>query len=119
MKKETKTCPYCGEEILAIAKKCKHCGEWLDTETSDVEESNELESANEWVEQSDETEGLSTREIICRVLYWAFGILAVLDLALAYLCNIDITGFKYSPLLFVAISYLFKFFGGYNNEEDE
>lgn len=28
--KETKNCPYCGEEILAVAKKCKHCGEWLD-----------------------------------------------------------------------------------------
>ena len=28
--KETKQCPYCGEEILAIAKKCRCCGEWLD-----------------------------------------------------------------------------------------
>lgn len=27
---EKKRCPYCGEEILAVAKKCKHCGEWLD-----------------------------------------------------------------------------------------
>lgn len=27
---ETKRCPYCGEEILAIAKKCKYCGEWLE-----------------------------------------------------------------------------------------
>ena len=28
---ETKTCPYCGEMILAAAKKCKHCGEWIET----------------------------------------------------------------------------------------
>ena len=29
---ETKICPYCGEKILAVAKKCKHCGEWLNRE---------------------------------------------------------------------------------------
>lgn len=28
--KETKRCPYCGEEIQLSAKKCKHCGEWLE-----------------------------------------------------------------------------------------
>ena len=32
MEEEKKRCPYCGEEILAIAKKCKHCGEWLHEE---------------------------------------------------------------------------------------
>lgn len=30
MEQQTKNCPYCGEEILAVAKKCKHCGEWLE-----------------------------------------------------------------------------------------
>lgn len=27
---ETKICPHCGGEILAVAKKCKLCGRWLD-----------------------------------------------------------------------------------------
>ena len=27
---ETKACPYCGETILLVAKKCKHCGEFVD-----------------------------------------------------------------------------------------
>ena len=26
----TKNCPYCGQEILNTAKKCKHCGKWLE-----------------------------------------------------------------------------------------
>jgi hypothetical protein len=26
---ETKKCPSCGKEILAVAQKCKHCGEWI------------------------------------------------------------------------------------------
>jgi hypothetical protein len=27
---KTKACPYCGESILAVARKCKHCGSMLD-----------------------------------------------------------------------------------------
>ena len=34
MLEDVKNCPYCGEEILAVAKKCKHCGEWLNVNAS-------------------------------------------------------------------------------------
>jgi hypothetical protein len=46
MEQETMKCPYCGEEILAVAKKCKHCGEWLDEEEieGEVVETEEEES---------------------------------------------------------------------------
>jgi predicted RNA-binding Zn-ribbon protein involved in translation (DUF1610 family) len=27
---ETKDCPFCGEEVLSAAKKCKHCNEFFD-----------------------------------------------------------------------------------------
>ena len=30
LQKQTKVCPFCGEEILLAAIKCKHCGEFLD-----------------------------------------------------------------------------------------
>ena len=32
MENKTIHCPFCDEEILADAKKCKHCGEWLSEE---------------------------------------------------------------------------------------
>lgn len=35
---EKRTCPYCGEEIMATAKKCKHCGEWLEAEAVETEQ---------------------------------------------------------------------------------
>ncbi len=35
--KQTKKCPYCGLEILAVAKKCKHCGKWLNEDATEAE----------------------------------------------------------------------------------
>jgi len=32
----SKPCPYCGEQILFVAKKCKHCGEFLDDKANRV-----------------------------------------------------------------------------------
>ena len=37
---KTKRCPMCGEEILAVAKKCKHCGEYLDQVSRQIAGSN-------------------------------------------------------------------------------
>jgi uncharacterized membrane protein YvbJ len=37
---ETKRCPYCGEEILLTAKKCKHCKEWLDPNGNEKQATN-------------------------------------------------------------------------------
>lgn len=40
-------CPYCGEEILDGAKKCKHCGEWLDAESAAVNTKKDSEGTTE------------------------------------------------------------------------
>ena len=70
MEQETMKCPYCGEEILAVAKKCKHCGEWLD------EEEIEGEVVETEEEESDSTDDDSNWDWLYKVIVWVI-ILAV------------------------------------------
>ena len=49
MTNETKTCPFCGEEILAVAKKCKHCGEWIDKQGEEKSETVQCPACGEEV----------------------------------------------------------------------
>jgi predicted ATP-dependent serine protease len=57
MEQNLKTCPYCGEEIMATAKKCKHCGEWLEEEplkeSTDVAEIETEEDEEDYDELAD------------------------------------------------------------------
>lgn len=45
--KEYIECPYCGEEIRAVAKKCKHCGEWLDKDNVDEKDTDRKNTEKE------------------------------------------------------------------------
>lgn len=46
MEKEYKICPHCGKEILASAKKCKHCKEWIPESTIPAEKQNPEQAIN-------------------------------------------------------------------------
>lgn len=77
---ETKRCPYCGEEILAIAKKCKHCGEWLEekpereTIKNTITEPKEVHVEEKIVPNADDSEfyrNISLSKTIIQLAFWA------------------------------------------------
>ena len=41
---QTQPCPFCGEQILAIAKKCKHCGEFMENEPCQAQATEQIDS---------------------------------------------------------------------------
>ncbi|MGD0017326.1 MAG: hypothetical protein ABSC38_07420 [Verrucomicrobiia bacterium] len=61
---DTKRCPFCAEEILVEAIKCKHCGEFLNGAPTGRESA----SAGR---NTDMTVGKSVREILCLLLLLA------------------------------------------------
>lgn len=43
--RQTRDCPFCSEEILASARKCKHCGEFLDGSSRPISASPQKKSS--------------------------------------------------------------------------
>ena len=77
----TRPCPFCGEAILYVAKKCKHCGEFLDnTPKKTVRE----------VVETNMKQGALIGAIVC----FALGVLLMYATLLSFIV--------YSPLLLAA-----------------
>lgn len=83
---ETKICPYCGEEVLSAAKKCRRCGEWLDrtaevakSQTADTDEMT-ITNASDDTEEQTEIEKIGFRlgqwigrAILLGIILWIVG----------------------------------------------
>lgn len=81
METNIKQCPYCGEEILIAAKKCKHCGEWLENKDSN---NNNLEVTNKSLKVEVNHLETSISDFI-PLLFW-IGIIAAF-ISLSYQCG--------------------------------
>jgi len=67
---ETRDCPFCGEEILAKARKCKHCGEFLDGSSRTAPSTPQKKSA-----EPEKKIWVGHPSGLYYLAYWVFGIL--------------------------------------------
>lgn len=69
---ETKKCSYCGGEIMSAARKCKHCGRWLE------DRANQLSPSGSAI-PTDKFEKAEIRQSNSKTILWL--VLAALVLA--------------------------------------
>lgn len=80
---DTKECPFCAETILVKAKKCKHCGEFLDGTTNPTGAPDQQESAVETTEYKAHPSMFRNRPIefiiaLALCLVWGIGLIILL-----------------------------------------
>ena len=65
---ETKNCPYCSEEILKEAKKCKFCGEFIDEKLREDRKQEKDNERSKEVLVTQKSSGLMTFLIILVII---------------------------------------------------
>ena len=81
---EHRACPFCGEQILTVAIKCKHCGEFLDGRDSG-QPAQAAQPSNVVVQQMAEGLFLQTMNVGCAVVI--FVVLCLFVIILVYLSD--------------------------------
>jgi hypothetical protein len=83
MEQDIKKCPYCSEEIAISAKKCKHCGEWLEAKIGKSEDHSKKQKESKTPDpviiiQDKKSNGVGTAGFVLALIAAFFGWVPVL-----------------------------------------
>ena len=104
---QQKACPFCGETILAVAIKCKHCGELLDGKSTkdQIPKKGTINAAK----LREEYENLMEDRNKYQLLSFAFGLPAILLMVLQFIL---MTKESPQPACFASLGSVVLFFFG-------